>query len=452
MTGGDRAPLKREKPPGLATVAADRARTTTMVILPQHKLKCNPTRAEPGDAGAARVPTGPTPTALAGASPEALGPCGVASFLQVRGARGEDFGGALAAPTWGVTDPWVSPEGLPPWGVPGGASGLLGVEDVAGWLPVNLPLSYPGARRAARGYLESVAKRSEGPVEGYNSLSGCGLWTALGTCEHGHTFAKILTCGREWCPRCGQNWTKEDPGSPDHHRRFARVWPKVSQLETAGYSVWTLPMEIRARFRTPAALNLLRFGIRCILERHGFARGVSRWHWFGDKSTAWNPHLNVLTDGRLIPREELEAIRAEYAVLLGVPVAVVNYHYSNKTGKIVHWLRYITRATFRNREWDTEMSKVLEGYRNGHWWGDGKWDGDPVHVLDGEENTPVVVALEQCVCPECGAPLHWQVRDARDIDPKEVEEIGAGYYKVRVRSRYGGGSGARIAWRGENYS
>lgn|GEM_PF-3068654 len=49
----------------------------------------------------------------------------------------------------------------------------------------------------------------------------CGYWSIMGQCENGHTFAKKIGCGREWCPDCRQVFEK---------RRFGRWLPKAQQI------------------------------------------------------------------------------------------------------------------------------------------------------------------------------------------------------------------------------
>ncbi|GAI45337.1 unnamed protein product, partial [marine sediment metagenome] len=72
--------------------------------------------------------------------------------------------------------------------------------------------------------------------------SGVG-WFIAGECQNGHRFAKELVCGKEWCEVCGED------GSVAHLRRFARWLPKVQQLGVMGYFVFTIPQELRSKYR-----------------------------------------------------------------------------------------------------------------------------------------------------------------------------------------------------------
>jgi len=52
------------------------------------------------------------------------------------------------------------------------------------------------------------------------------------------------------------------------------------------------------------------------------------------------------------------------ASLLGADVVDVNYRYRLSAGKMVHSLKYVTRATFRDYDLDLEMALELRGFRS----------------------------------------------------------------------------------------
>ena len=252
-------------------------------------------------------------------------------------------------------------------------------------------------------------------------------------CKNGHRFAKKLVCGREWCPICGAEW------SDSHKRRFSRWLGKVEQMKEMGYLVFTLPIEVRGGYRTKEALNELTKRVTCgdkskrilgLLKEMGFDRGLCRWHWFGDKGDKWHPHLNVIIEaGRLSPLV-LAKLKSKYAKLLGVPLAVVNYSYTRKQRKMVHILKYVTRATFLEEDWDYEMASELWNFRNMRAWGD--WSGEPVWELKGEAKYAHIEMLEKGICPECGESLHWS-KGVIPICLLELEhpvDLGAGYYRI----------------------
>ena len=230
----------------------------------------------------------------------------------------------------------------------------------------------------------------------------CGKYAMVAECEYGHRFAKKLYCGREWCSVCGAHW------SDWHKQKFARWLPKLQRLSIAGYLVVTIPMACRDSLRSKAELRQFRRGVVRALKRMGYSRGLSRWHYFGDKHPGlWYPHLNILLDrGRLNPNE-LKAVKAMLAKHLRVDMVVVHYHYTSSIKKILHWGRYITRATFTNCLWDEAMADELYRFNNCHSWGD--WDSLPIqwYLPPSVKGMRELVALELEVCPICGKNLRW---------------------------------------------
>jgi len=260
-------------------------------------------------------------------------------------------------------------------------------------------------------------------------------WFVAGECPGGHRFAKELVCGKEWCEVCGED------GSVAHNRRFVRWLPKVEQLGTMGYFVFTLPESIRGEYRTKKALARLGHQVQELLKRYGYSRGLRRWHFFGDRSTRWHPHLNVLVDGGFAPPRKLEAIKRGYASLLGVDLADVNYHYRTSPGRMVHTLKYVTRATFRDWGWDVEMALELRRFRNAVSWGYSFWDAEPawsLAELKGKARATVegldVQAVESLVggvCPVCGKPIKWgEVLPIGLLNMVEKTDQGAGYWRL----------------------
>jgi len=260
-----------------------------------------------------------------------------------------------------------------------------------------------------------------------------------GECEEGHRFAKELVCGKEWCQICGTN------GSIAHGKRFVRWMPKIRQFQNMGYFIFTLPEEIRIKYRTKKALAKLGHDVQELLKAHGFERGLRRYHFFGDKSTAWHPHLNILVDSGFIPDKQLDSIKAGYAAILKVPMADVNYHYRTEPGKMIHTLKYVTRATFHNYKWDEYMALELRQFRNMVVWGRGLWadlDKNPelaAWSMEDRESQKEMEEMDihaiQCIatgeCPVCGSSLVWG--DALPLELLKMvdrEPLGAGYWRL----------------------
>ena len=323
--------------------------------------------------------------------------------------------------------------------IPRGASSFLGADSKSqesrGVLGGGLSNNYLESYDNVSSWLASTCDKE-----------GVG-WFIAGECENGHRFAKELVCGKEWCGVCGED------GSTAHMRRFARWLPKVQQFGTMGYFVFTLPLEVRGRYRKKVKrrvkgkdrwvhpLSELGHDIQELLKGFGYSRGLRRWHWFGDKSTKYHPHLNVLVDGGFVSPRKLDAIKRGYASLLGVDLADVNYRYRLSAGRMVHSLRYVCRATFRDYEWDLEMALELRGFRNMVVWGRGLWTADQqwsLANLGGKAKAEVegldieaINSLGSGICPVCGLALVWgEALPIGLLAMVDKQPLGAGYYRL----------------------
>ncbi|MBA7651898.1 hypothetical protein ES703_59727 [subsurface metagenome] len=309
------------------------------------------------------------------------------------------------------------------------------------------PQQPSGGRRALP--LDCVANRSEGDAAHLDKR--CPGYFLVGQCECGNRYAKELYCGREWCAVCGQEW------SAAHQRRFARWLPKVMQMQGVGYLVFTIPLELRGRYRKRVRREVkvkgelkvrwvhpladLGHAVQEMLKAQGFSRGLRRWHFFGDESTTFHPHLNVLVDGGHIRKAQLRALKREYAALLGVdPVRLASknpwYGYRESPAEMVFTLEYGTRATFTDWRWDVGLALELYRFRNQVWWGSRRWDGEACWSMDAVEagqdlNALAVASLESGVCPKCGKPVEWsRALRIEVLETLESRPLGAGYYEL----------------------
>jgi len=317
---------------------------------------------------------------------------------------------------------------------PPGTSSFIPQEIIEGAGSRSLPGTAEGGGGGTdSGYLELLAKRSA-DLESIFKTKCPGYWIQ-GSCENGHRYAKELYCGREWCEVCGEEW------SAAHQRRFARWISKATQIRSMGSFVFTIPEELRAKYRTKKALSGLGHQVQELLKSYGYSRGLRRWHFFGEKSTKWHPHLNVLVDGGYLAPGKLDLIKVAYAGILGCQVVDVNYRYRKSPGEKVHGLKYVTRATFLDYSWDPRMALELRGFRNQLWWGSGKWDRQPAWSLDdlqdpgkedvAELDSRAVESLESGICPSCGLPLDWgKVQTISTLEGQEKRSLGAGYWEL----------------------
>lgn len=252
-------------------------------------------------------------------------------------------------------------------------------------------------------YLDSIAKSFSGedvPSVVGDALGACGRWSAVGHCEDGHMVSRTILCGREWCEVCGAN------NSDAHKRRWVRWLPKAQQLHTLGYMVVTFPPSFRENLHSAAQLSEMGKHLTQVLRSLGFHRGLRRWHYFGDKSTTFHPHLNFILDSGWIPQAELQYIHQIINEAVGID-CVMQYQYTTVTGEMLHILSYVTRATFLQWQWDVELSIDLKGSRN--CWAWGKWNGAPVWAIEPTEVDlkPGGVAVLRGQCPHCFKPLTW---------------------------------------------
>lgn len=252
----------------------------------------------------------------------------------------------------------------------------------------------------------------------------CGSWALVGVCEHGHQYARELLCGRDWCPTCGKENSKA------HQRRKASWFPRVVQWTSWAYVVLTIPPEVRDEYRTQEALGKLGIAAKRMMQRHGFERGLRRWHWFGDRSKVYHPHLNILAVGGWLTKEKLEGLKASWGRILKVDPDRVNLRVRicDTPGKILHRVKYITRATFLDWRWDEPLARELTGFRNSSAWG--IWDRSPAwKLVDGDgsfEHGYAVAVLQRGLCPIDGTLIEW-AGTSQGV-PMGARHLGAGYW------------------------
>lgn len=257
----------------------------------------------------------------------------------------------------------------------------------------------------------------------------CGCWSLVGQCANGHGYAKKIYCGREWCEMCRDQV---------HNRRIARWLPKVQQLDGMGYLVITWPEEVLPLLCRKMVWRVVGRRIASALREEGFDRGLRRWHWFGDKDHDFRPHLNVIVEAKHLSMEKLErvkdrvkraALRKPLAEAIGKD-CVVHYSYTGKPGKMYHILKYVTRATFLDREWDERIARELWNFRNCLWWG--KWNGEAKWQVNGKDRPAALAVLEKGICPKCGEPVKWASKPVDSIWLMiwSARHLKGGYYEL----------------------
>jgi len=296
--------------------------------------------------------------------------------------------------------------------------------------------------------LEPAPERSDSSREGVQLELPCPVVAVNGVCEseERHHWAKECICNREWCwdieGRCGGN------GGAAHQRRKARWLPKAYKIGGMGGFVLSLPPEVRDRYRTQGSLGDLGTAARRMMQRHGYKRGLRRWHFFGEDhrdcdhvdSPKYHPHLEVLVDGGYLQEDQLQAIKRSWANILKVPVSRINIHYKyvqpHDTRRKLHRISYALRPTFTDWRWDEELAYNLIGFHNAQTWGStADWAGPDLWEVDPKEDSAAAaISLESGFCPSHGKyaniPIHWGgLINIRTLVEPFWEPVGAGYWR-----------------------
>jgi len=233
----------------------------------------------------------------------------------------------------------------------------------------------------------------------------CGNWSVVGQCQKMHRFAKKLNCGREWCELCREEMEA---------RRVARWLPKLRQMSSMGYWVITIPRELSPLLRTNKSRRIFARKVRRAFKKLGYLRGLTRWHFFGDKNNDFFPHLNVLVDGEWLEPEQLEWLKAELRRTIFSKYLRqryndnldIHYEYRDTPGKVMHTLKYVCRATFLNKSWDETLARNLYNFRNCGWWG--HWDQDPKwDAPTDQDHAAELIDLANGICPICKTEITW---------------------------------------------
>ena len=235
-------------------------------------------------------------------------------------------------------------------------------------------------------------------------------------CHDDHRYAKQISCGRQYCPRCGEK------DSIVHQRRYSRVWDRLMWAPALGKVILTVPEELRDDFKSKDMLSKLhRAGWACVEEALGqelsIDGGMTTVHLFGDergnsvgKSDKFHPHINVtfplcpgvdLVDEEdkiikdvarrslTVNKETLNALRDKWFDMLeeltGKVISLTedgrerkNAHYAFRVTEAqkAHWLKYVLRSTVgaeRFLRLDNNMREFvvasMAGFHNVRWYG-----------------------------------------------------------------------------------
>ena len=281
---------------------------------------------------------------------------------------------------------------------------------------------------------------------------------------------KTIVCGREWCLRCGKD------GSEFHKRRITRLIDRVYSMPVVGYGVFEISVQLRGYFEDIEALRDARRYLHRLIKRELNCKGVSRWHFYGNKHVIYGangsilaivedeplkcgdykPHLNVLISHGSISKKRLRRIRLlwskwqfAYCHKKYYRIAPFHYKYTRKEYKLYHWVKYITRSTFKTLNTGNEhIARGLFKLNNVSWFGtfndEDKLRGRErfdawVATLPANEaqDTPEMRAhdaFNESLCPVCGCFMFTHKHVVRFESYDVLTDYGGGLYLVEDKN------------------
>ncbi|MBT9132985.1 MAG: hypothetical protein DDT33_01516 [Firmicutes bacterium] len=269
-------------------------------------------------------------------------------------------------------------------------------------------------------------------AEFYESLlPDCAKVFSIGECEKCHRFTKVHMCGKEWCLDCGEkdSWI--------HKRRFSRWLGKAQQMRDMGYYVIEWPVASRHKLHSKQVMSDIGKRVKGAFQALGYDRGLRRWHFFGEYTDKFNPHINVLVESAYLSKRRLEYIKSYLRLVLDEPDLIVNYSYRQSVAQKVHTLKYVTRATFLDLSWDSWLARDLFNFQNTNYWG--KWKDAPVWEMSRQDSVKAkaLESLESGKCPHCGTSIRWDIYCVMDIAWLKIwqsagmlKPVGGGYFEL----------------------
>lgn len=189
----------------------------------------------------------------------------------------------------------------------------------------------------------------------------CGTWIKAEHC--GYQYWVKTICRQEGCPHCGK------PNSLYHRELYLKMLGVVMKMfklkGVIGYLVITSTPELREKWKDPKELRKFQEYIRRLLKREGFPVALFRWHFAGDKSDVYYPHLNILLPLGYMPKRKLKRLKELIERRTGIKV--VNYRYTRNIRKIRQLVRYVSRPTFLNQ--NEVPYEVFKRFRKWGVWG-----------------------------------------------------------------------------------
>lgn len=165
--------------------------------------------------------------------------------------------------------------------------------------------------------------------------------------------------------------------------------------QTVIYTVFTVPTENRKKFLCNGIWQKYRVKAWRLLRDHfGAKYAVEVTHPKGDSKTGlFHPHLNFIwvQKSGFRPFIDVDLLREKWGRILKVDISDVYSQYTNQIGKVIHWVRYVTRNFPGTHKWTGVM----------------RWYG----------KYPRIKKPTECLCNECGGYfklIGWV--SAEDVD------------------------------------
>jgi hypothetical protein len=217
-----------------------------------------------------------------------------------------------------------------------------------------------GKNRTRKSRKKKISVRVQFPW-GREHKYTCGTWLRAEHC--GYQYWVKTICRQEGCSNCGK------PNSLYHRELYLKMLGVVLKMFNLsgfiGYLVITSTPELREKWKDPKELRKFQGYVRRLLKREGIPVALYRWHFAGDKSDRYYPHLNIIIPLGYMLKKKLERLRELIERKTGIKV--VNYRYTRSLRKVRHLVRYVSRPTFRNQNevpWD-----VFKRFRKWGVWG-----------------------------------------------------------------------------------
>lgn len=263
----------------------------------------------------------------------------------------------------------------------------------------------------------------------------------------GHSYYKLKTCFRWFCPDCGKVRKEIAKTGRLHRRRCQNLLDKIGSLDHISLRqyVFTMPAELRVSFLDrDAILSFKRMCYKIVKTLHPGKPIIAYFHAFGDKVPGYNPHWNfhVLEPKNTVLRiDNLDQVKAMFRKSLigygcrGDWKINIFYSFAIETGRVLHRLRYMCRPHPNSKDvsyirskselWDFFLVK-MKGFDYITCYGD-------LSTFDISDGGETLAELEE----KAGEPLRYDpygtityTQFKMMFQPCERVELSDGFYRI----------------------